>query len=323
MSRAWRIEFDGALYHVLSRGNEKRDIFSDDEDRRIFIKLMGEMAERFSIEIYAYVLMNNHYHILIKTQKANLSAAMQWFGVTYTSRYNIRHERSGHLFQGRFKSFLVENDAYLMRLSCYIHRNPVRQGVAERLADYKWSSYLAYAYGENALKWLKTKIILSQFKGELKEKRVAYRRKVQRYSDEEKKIWEDFKHGLFLGSQGFVDDMREKYLPEELHKDKPQQKEVKKSFDIAERLERASVILSADLKKIKMSKRLTGEIRIKKDLLIYTLWETGIYRNEEIGKLFGVSYSAVSKSVSNIRKKRIMNEEVKRSLASINSLFKM
>ena len=141
MARAWRIEFEGALYHVVSRGNERRDIFFNDDDRRLFLDTLGEMARRFEMELFAYVLMNNHYHLLLSTRRANLSRAMQWFGVTYTNRFNAINSRIGHLFQGRFKSMLVQNDAYLMRLSLYIHRNPLRAGIVNRLADYRWSSY--------------------------------------------------------------------------------------------------------------------------------------------------------------------------------------
>ena len=159
MGRAWRIEFEGALYHILSRGNEQKDIFYDDQDCQLFLKTIGEMSERFEIDVFAYVLMGNHYHLLLKTNRANLSKSMQWLGLTYTRRFNLRHFRSGHLFQGRFKSIIVQNDAYLMRLSCYIHRNPLRAGIVERLADYVWSSYKAYAYGAKAPGWLRRKPI--------------------------------------------------------------------------------------------------------------------------------------------------------------------
>ena len=110
MARAWRIEYEGALYHVLSRGNEGRPIFLDNDDRLLFLETLGEMSERFEIDIFAYVLMDNHYHLLFRTNRANLSKSMQWFGATYTKRFNIRHNRAGHLFQGRFKNMLVEND---------------------------------------------------------------------------------------------------------------------------------------------------------------------------------------------------------------------
>src|SRR5512136_907713 len=131
MARPWRIEYEGALYHVLSRGNERRNIFVQDPDRSRFLSAMAEMARRFQIEIFAYVLMANHYHLLLRTLRANLSPAMQWLGVTYTRRFNLEHARSGHLFQGRFHSMLVQDDAYLMELSCYIHRNPLRAKVVE------------------------------------------------------------------------------------------------------------------------------------------------------------------------------------------------
>jgi REP element-mobilizing transposase RayT len=146
MSLAWRIEYEGALYHVLSRGNEKQDIVIDDGDRRLFLATVGEMAERFKIDLFVYVLMDNHYHILFRTHRANLCRSMQWFGATYTKRFNLRHHRVGHLFQGRYKNMLVQNDTYLIQLSYYIHRNSLRACMVRRLADYKWSSYRAYAY---------------------------------------------------------------------------------------------------------------------------------------------------------------------------------
>jgi putative transposase len=108
------------------------------------------MSERYAVDIFAYVLMDNHYHLLLRTHHANISRSMQWLALTYTRRFNNRHFRSGHLFQGRFKSILFENDAYLMRLSCCIHRNPLRAGIVPRLSDYPWSSYKAYAYGAKA-----------------------------------------------------------------------------------------------------------------------------------------------------------------------------
>ncbi len=96
MIRQWRIEFEGEYYHILSRGNDRRNIFTDDDDRIVFLEILGNMSERFEIEVYAYVLMNNHYHLLLKTNKSNISKSMQWFGTTYTRRYNIKH-RSKYL----------------------------------------------------------------------------------------------------------------------------------------------------------------------------------------------------------------------------------
>lgn len=179
MSRAWRIEYEGALYHVFSRGNGRQDIFIDDDDRCNFLDTVGELSERFDIDVCAYALMNNHYHLLLRTRLVNLKRAMHWFGTTYTQRFNCRHFRSGHLFQGRYKSIIVENDAYLLRLSYYIHRNPLRAGMVHRLADYRWSSYRVYAYGRKTPEWLSTDLILSQY-SDTQNKHQRYRENTQK-----------------------------------------------------------------------------------------------------------------------------------------------
>jgi len=143
MARPLRIEQEGGFYHVLNRGNARHAIFADDADREAFLARLGRCAERFEIDVFAYVLMGNHYHLLLRTRRANLSPAMQWLGVSYSAGYNRRHDRCGHLFQGRFKSFLIQEEAYLYRLLLYLHRNPLRAGLVARLADYPWSSYPA------------------------------------------------------------------------------------------------------------------------------------------------------------------------------------
>jgi REP element-mobilizing transposase RayT len=113
MARPLRIEYEGAYYHVLSRGNKQQAIFLEDDDRQTFLKTIARMSERFDVTIIAYVLMDNHYHLLIRTNRSNLSKSMQWLGTTYTTIFNLRNFQVGHLFQGRFKSILVENEAYL------------------------------------------------------------------------------------------------------------------------------------------------------------------------------------------------------------------
>lgn len=323
MSRAWRIEYDGALYHVLSRGNEQGRIFVDDQDRLLFLELIGEMAARFDIDVYAYVLMGNHYHLLLKTRKANLSKSMQWFGATYTRKYNIRHKRSGHLFQGRFKSFLVENDEYLMRLSCYVHRNPLRARMVKRLADYPWSSYGMYAYGIKPPVWMKTSAIFSFFKGKKKEKIIAYRKKVQHYAREESRLWEDFRHGLFFGTLEFIDKIKQTHLPDIPHSELPQQRDVKRSADPHFLLVKAAEAIDCDLEFLIHSKRVRGKEKIQRDLLIYFLWEFGVYTNEEIGNLFNVSHSAVSRGASSLKKKLSREKEVKSDYLKIKEQIKM
>ena len=154
MARPIRVEFEGAIYHVMARGNERRAVFRDDNDRQRLLETLAEMVERFGVRVHAYCLMPNHYHLLVGTPRGNLSRAIGWLQVTYTVRFNRRHRRSGHLFQGRFKAQLVEADEYARWLVVYVHLNPVRprrKGEiiagerARELDRYEWSSHRDYA----------------------------------------------------------------------------------------------------------------------------------------------------------------------------------
>jgi putative transposase len=257
----------------------------------------------------------------VKTNRANLSKSMQWLGLTYTRRFNLRHFRSGHLFQGRFKSIIVQNDAYLMRLSCYIHRNPLRASIVERLADYRWSSYKSYAYGDKAHKWLITEPIFSQFKG--KDKHKAYRGKVQRYAKEEKKLWEDFRHGMIIGSKKFVDKIRGAYLPEKLHKEIPQQRDLAKGIDPIAKLKEAARMLDCDLNHFRRAPRIKKADRDDRDLLVLSVWKTGVLTNDKIGRLFGMTYSSVSHIVRSVTLRMEQDNNVKERFDHVYSLFKI
>ena len=321
MGRAWRIEFDGAFYHVMSRGNEGRNIFFGDDDRQGFLGVVGEISERFEIDIFAFVLMDNHYHLLIRTRRANLSKAMQWLGVTYTRRFNNKHSRIGHLFQGRFKSIIVQNDIYLMQLSCYIHRNPLRAGAVNRLAQYHWSSYPVYAYGKKGPQWLSTELILSQF--DEKSRHRGYREKVQGYAKEEKRLLEDLQHGMILGSKRFVDNIRSTYLPQVPHREIPQQKSMFNEFNPVSFLDKAAKILNCDIRRFQQSSRISSSDKEDRDILVYALWKTGMLTNEKIGELFGVTSSSISHSVRALNLKLQKDRQSRDKLNQIYSLFKI
>ena len=321
MGRAWRIQYEGALYHLMSRGNDGQDIYLNDDDRNLFLETISEMSERFEIDVFAYVLMSNHYHLLVRTNRANLKKAMQWFGTTYTRRFNNRNSKKGHLFQGRYKSILVQNDAYLMQLSCYIHRNPLRAGMVRRLIDYKWSSYPIYAYAKKGPDWLSTRLIWSYFKGADKHKQ--YREKVQKYAKEEKRLLEDIHHGMILGAKKFVKKIRTQFLPDIPHKDLPQQKQLAKHIKLDDLLKKSAKVLQMDLDKCIQAKRLHGTDKHKRDLLVYLLWNKGVMTNEQLGRLFNISYSAVSHSVKVFKQKMINDKKVKNQFDKINLQFEL
>ena len=226
--------------------------------------------------------MNNHYHLLLRTIEANLSRSMQWFGTTYTRRYNLRHGKKGHLFQGRFKSIIIEDDSYLFQLFCYIHRNPLRARMVKRLADYKWSSYRTYAYKHSATSinsdWLKTELILSH--GDAKDRHRSYRERVQRYSDEKKKIAEDIHFGIVAGTRKFAERIKKEYLPDKPDQEIPHQKRLKEEFDLADIVKKASRILDCDIELFKKSYRISSADNAdknKRDLLLYLLWRRQVH----------------------------------------------
>jgi REP-associated tyrosine transposase len=212
MTRPIRVEFENAVYHVSARGNERKPIFRDDADRLRFLQTLEEMVSRFGVVVHAYCLMLNHHHLLLQTTRANLSAAAGWLQATYSIRFNRRHRRSGHLYQGRFKAHLVEEDSYARQLINYIHLNPVRPkdkrkpippNLKGMLSRYRWSSHRAYAGVEHnptpewlCLDWL------SYFQSKRRAAQEEYRRGIdQMFGEVVPSPWKDLRHGLVLGSE--------------------------------------------------------------------------------------------------------------------------
>lgn len=163
MSRPIRLEFPDATYHITSRGNGDELIFIDDQDRQLFMTALGEVVARAGWLVHAYVLMDNHYHLLIETPNANLSLGMRQLNGVYTQRFNILHGSGGRVFQGRFKAILLERDSYLLELCRYLVLNPLRLKAVKNISRYKWSSYRATVGEVKAPSWLHTESLLGHF----------------------------------------------------------------------------------------------------------------------------------------------------------------
>jgi len=202
MARPLRLEFPGAVYHITSRGNARQPIYLDDQDRLAFLEVLTEVVERYRWRCYAYCLMDNHYHLLIETPEANLSRGMRQLNGVYTQAFNRRHKRSGHLFQGRYKSILVEKESYLLELARYVVLNPVRAGVVRHPGRWRWSSYRATAGLEEPPAFLEVEWLLAQFSAQPKQAQGAYRRFVAQGGRVE--IWQELKGGVVLGGEDFV-----------------------------------------------------------------------------------------------------------------------
>jgi len=210
MARPLRIEFPGALYHVMSRGNERRAIMRDDVDRQKRIQWLRRTVETCGWRLHAFVLMSNHDHLLVETPQANLAAGMHLLNGSYTSYFNRRHRRAGHLLQGRYKGHLIEQEGYYLELSRYIHLNPVRAKLVERPEQWRWGSCPGYVWGSRALEWITYDGVLGEFGRSKSSARAAYRRFLQ--AGVQQPPESPFAHavgGLILGSDAFVTRIRQ------------------------------------------------------------------------------------------------------------------
>ncbi|MEA3292633.1 MAG: transposase [Pseudomonadota bacterium] len=203
MARPLRIEFAGALYHVTSRGDGREDIYLDDTDRQLFMAVLGEVCRLFNWSVHAWCLMNNHYHLLVETPDSNLSRGMRYLNGVYTQRFNRKHSRVGHVFQGRFKAILVEKEAYLLELARYIVLNPVRAGIVRSAEEWSWSSYGITVGLAACPSWLDREWLLGNFG---KTEKTAIRRYMQFVADgvAQSSPWLMLKNQIYLGSDSFI-----------------------------------------------------------------------------------------------------------------------
>lgn len=205
MARPLRLTFGGGVYHVTARGNERKAIVRDDRDRASFVDTLAHMVEQYRVRCHAWVLMTNHYHLLLETPAANLSAALRHLNGVYTQRFNRRHRRVGHLFQGRFKAIVVEKEAYLLELCRYVVLNPVRAGVVAHPRAYAWSSYRATAGEAPVPSWLTVDWVLGQFAQTRRAAERAYREFVAEGIRQPTSPWPKLAGQVFLGSEPFIE----------------------------------------------------------------------------------------------------------------------
>jgi REP element-mobilizing transposase RayT len=213
MARQLRIQYEGAIYHLMSRGDRREEIFRDDLDRKSFLQTLGATCQKTGWQVHAYCLMNNHFHLVVETPRANLVEGMKWLLGTYTMRFNRRHKLSGHLFAGRYKSLLVDGATrgYLRTVCDYVHLNPVRAkllGKRERLQKYRWSSYPSYLRARQKREpWLSCDRLFGEH-GLMKESRRSRlefaRRMEQRRLQPNDPVAEPIRRGWSFGGEDFI-----------------------------------------------------------------------------------------------------------------------
>ncbi len=206
MARPLRIAFAGAFYHVTARGNERKAVFKSNQDRQKFLEYLEIAAQRYSAVIHAYCLMDNHYHLLLETPSGNLPRIMRHINGAYTTYFNFKRARAGHLFQGRYKAILVEKDEYAKALSRYIHLNPVRAKLVETPEKYQWSSYNFYIGAKKAPGWLRRGFILSCFADKVSRAQQRYKEFVSLLvSQEYDSPFKEVTASVLLGSREFIE----------------------------------------------------------------------------------------------------------------------
>jgi len=277
MARPLRIEYPEAVYHITSRGNGRNKIFKGDEDREVFLSNLGAVVTRYNWLCHAYCLMDNHYHLMVETPDANLSMGMRQLNGLYTQKYNRRHHKTGHLFEGRFKAILVEKDNYLLELCRYVVLNPVRAGMAERPEAWRWSSYQATAGLGKEADYLTTDWILGLFSS----KRTLAQRQYRKFVREgihEGASWGKVQGQVLLGGEGFVEKFKD------LLEGKREIKEIPRPQRYVSR---------PSLDKIFSGQEANGQrdIRINAAHLSYG------YTLKEIADYLGIHYTTVSKVI--------------------------
>lgn len=269
MPRPLRLEFPGACYHVLSRGNERKDIFRSPEDYELFLVLLKDCADRFDFLVHAWCLMPNHFHLLIETNDSNLSHAMKRLLGVYTMRFNSKYHRHGHLFQGRYKAIVVDKDNYFLQLSRYIHLNPVKAKLARAPEDYRWSSMKYFLKGKSPL-LLHKDFTLKSFLSP-----VDYRKFVGEGMNEKDGGLTRPLGGLFWATEDFVAKFK-KQISKHEHRDFSGKRDLTK-------------VSEGTLKKHLDSK--------DRSFQIYCLWKYARLKQKAIGERFSITDTAVCHSI--------------------------
>ena len=299
MARPLRIQFPHAVYHVTSRGNERKAIVRNDTDRDWFVQTLADMVEQYHVICHAWVLMDNHYHLLIETPDANLSRAIRHLNGVYTQAFNRHHHRVGHLFQGRFTAILVDKETYLLELCRYVVLNPVRAGRVNHPRAWRWSSYRATVGEEPIPSWFTVDWLLGQLADQRNRAREVYRRFVNEGIKQPESPWAKLRSQIYLGSDVFLKKVQSRL---ETKKDSEipmvhRRPATPKMEDLLAWVARA---YGEKVDEVVKPTRRPGEAR---QVAIYLARRVAGLELKEVAEKFGMGYTGVSRRVTEIAKR--------------------
>ena len=316
MARSLRIEYPDAWYHVMNRGGRAETVFTDDKDYLAFTELLKKTSEMWNIRVAAYCLMPNHYHMLVQTPEANISRSMRHLNSVYTQRYNSRHRCDGQLFRGRYKSILIDTDSYLLQAVRYIHKNPLRAGLADTLDTYKWSSHKGYISIAGEWDWLYKNPVLAMLSKNRQNWLRYYKNWVSiNKKDEVSETINGKKWPVCLGSQSFIDMIKERCGKEKINREMPSSRELLPAKDrILEEVYREYDTTAPEILKMRRGKR--NEAR---NVAIYLTRKLRRDTLKDIGMQFYIDTDSTVSSIMERMKKRIAEDRVFSSRFGWNS----
>ncbi len=317
MARPLRIDIEDGLYHVTSRGWERRTVVRDDRDRQRWFELLDRVATRCQWRVFAWALLGNHFHLYLRTPQPNLSAGMHDLNSGYASFFNRRHRRCGALFQGRFKAVLVEDEAHALELTRYVHLNAVRARTVERPEEYLWSSYPDYVGLRKAPAWLDWETVIGELAKDRSRARAAYRRFVEAgVCDAPKSPLAAAVSGMFLGSAAWVDRWRRRLAEEPARDAVPAQRQLAWRPILDDVVAMVSATFGIEESELLAIRRRGNEARSAAIYLARLLTDEAV---GAIAEYFGgVSTAAISKTVARAESRRGEDRAWDRRLARLS-----
>ncbi|MEI8348985.1 MAG: transposase [Candidatus Omnitrophota bacterium] len=308
MARPYRIQGENCLYHITSRGDDRKKIFISEVDYTKFLEYLKSAQAKFKFYLYAYCLMDNHYHLFLETAQANLSRIMQYINTSYTVYYNVKRKKCGHLFQGRYKSILVEADSYFLELTRYIHLNPVRAKIVTDPEAYRWSSYNEYIK-----KTKDNRIDKEQLRKYYKLSCGSYKTFILDGINKEESPLSNLYAGCILGKEKFIKDTLAALKITVESKDFSHKKTLSGVDpkiiiqEVADYYKKEPEVLYKAAKKPVLAKKIA----------VYLLKKLTGLTNKEIGDMFGIGYSGVSWIAQNVEGIISRDTKVKEDIARL------